>query len=72
MLFSLFRKDIEPRCQYCARGERIDGEQVACVRQGVVSSGHHCPAFRYDPLKREPPKQAVPDFSKFSDEDFTL
>lgn len=72
MFFPLFRKDIEPRCQYCARGEQLDDEQIACVKQGVVSPGHHCPAFRYDPLKRVPPQQVVPDFSKFSDEDFTL
>jgi hypothetical protein len=72
MFGSLFRKDIEPRCQYCARGELMQDGQVACVKKGVVSGGHHCPAFRYDPLKRQPPQQAVPDFSKFSQEDFQL
>ena len=32
----LFRKNIEPRCAYCARGTRIDETHVACVRRGVV------------------------------------
>lgn len=72
MFDALFRKDIEPRCQYCCRGEAMEDGRIACVKCGVVSPGHHCRAFRYDPLKREPPAQVVPDFSKFSDEDFTL
>lgn len=29
----LFRKNIDPRCAYCARGNRINDEQVACVRR---------------------------------------
>ena len=32
----LFRKNIEPRCAYCARGARIDDGHVACVKRGVV------------------------------------
>ncbi|MCD7918384.1 MAG: hypothetical protein LUF84_08075 [Clostridiales bacterium] len=68
----LFRKDIEPRCQYCARGELLKDEQIACPKKGIVSPGYHCFRFQYDPLKRVPPQSAVPDFSKFSDEDFTL
>ena len=27
----LFRKDIDPRCAYCARGSRINDEQVVRV-----------------------------------------
>ena len=33
----LFRKNIEPRCAYCARGARIDDGHVACVKRGVVA-----------------------------------
>ena len=32
----LFRKNIEPRCAYCARGARIDDGHVACVKRGIV------------------------------------
>ena len=27
----LFRKNIDPRCAYCAKGSRINDEQVVCV-----------------------------------------
>lgn len=32
----LFRKDMDPRCAYCAKGSRIGEDKVACVRRGVV------------------------------------
>ena len=41
----LFRKNIEPRCAYCARGARIDDGHVACVKRGVVADTDKCPAF---------------------------
>ena len=68
----LFRKDIEPRCCYCAKGASIGEEQIACMHKGIVPAGHHCRKFEYDPLKRTPPQPAAPDFSKFKDEDFVL
>ena len=51
----LFRKNIDPRCAYCAKGSRINDEQVVCVKRGVVPASDHCGAFSYDPLKRVPP-----------------
>ena len=69
---SLFRKDIEPRCAYCARGNQINDTQVACHKKGVVNCADHCGAFRYDPLKRVPPRPAVLDTDKLSQEDFEL
>ena len=68
----LFKKDIEPRCAYCACGAPVEGERILCRHKGVVSPGEHCRRFRYDPLKRVPPRPATPDFSKLKDEDFTL
>ena len=68
----LFRKDIEPRCAYCAQGVRINETQVACVKKGIVSAENHCFRFRYDPLKRVPPRPVTPDFSRFDDADFSL
>ena len=35
----LFRKDIEPRCAYCAQGVRINETQVACVKKGHCVGG---------------------------------
>ena len=52
----LFRKKIDPRCAYCVKGTRISDEEVACVKCGIVAAEHHCGAFRYDPLKRVPPR----------------
>lgn len=43
-----------------------------CVKKGVVSAAAHCRAFRYDPLKRVPPRPNAPDFSRLRDEDFVL
>ncbi len=68
----LFAKKIEPRCAYCARGTDLADGQVICLKKGVVSAGYACRAFRYDPLKRIPPKPVKPDFSKIRDEDFKL
>lgn len=68
----LFRKDIEPLCCYCQHGKELNEDQISCPKKGVVSPGYHCRRFSYDPLKRTPPQQAVPDFSKFKDEDFVL
>lgn len=68
----IFRKNIEPRCAYCAHGEQLDEEHAVCLKKGVVSLGCHCRSFRYDPLKRTPPEHVVPNFSKFKDEDFSL
>lgn len=68
----LFEKKIDPRCAYCQKCAPLDGEQVMCIKKGVVSAGGHCRSFRYDPLKRVPPRPAVPDFSRLKDEDFSL
>ena len=68
----LFDKKIEPRCAYCQRCAPLDGETVICLKKGVVSAGAHCRAFRYDPLKRIPPRPNPPDFSRLKDEDFSL
>ena len=68
----LFDRNIEPRCAYCKRGEAVDEEQIICIKKGMVSPSGSCRSFRYDPLKRVPPKPAVPSFKRFRDEDFTL
>ena len=67
---SLFRKNIEPRCEYCDKGSRISDTQVACVKRGIVACEHRCGAFRYDPLKRVPPRPVK--LSEKKAEDFTL
>ena len=68
----LFRKKIEPRCAYCAKGAPISEDEVACVKKGIVESGSHCGAFRYDPLKRVPPRPVKLETDKLSAEDFSI
>ena len=68
----LFRKDIDPRCAYCKRGQQLNEREVACVKRGVVPVDHHCRWFRYDPLKRVPPRPASLDTGRLNKEDFSL
>ena len=67
-----FRKDIEPRCAYCAHGSAVNECEVACSRRGVVDGSDHCRRFRYAPLRRVPPRPASLDPKAHSPEDFSL
>lgn len=68
----LFRKNIEPSCTYCQRGQQINETDVMCVKHGIVAAEHHCRSFKYDPLKRVPPRPAVLDTAKLKEKDFSL
>ena len=68
----LFRKDMDPRCAYCQRGQQINEREVACVKRGIVPVEHHCRAFKYDPLKRVPPRRAAGGTEGQKEELFTL
>ena len=68
----LFQKKIEPRCAYCAKGAPLGEDKILCAKKGVVEPTGHCMRFKYDPLKRTPPKPARLDFSSLKDEDFSL
>lgn len=68
----LFRKNIDPRCAYCQRGQQISETDVMCVKHGIVPVEHHCRGFHYDPLKRVPPRPASLDTAKLKEEDFSL
>ena len=50
----------------------LSEDQVICDRKGVMSAGSSCRSFKYDPLKRVPPRPAKADFSRLKDEDFVL
>ena len=69
---NLFQKSIEPRCAYCALGKSLNDDQIACPKKGVMSPGSSCRAFKYDPLKRVPPRPAKPAGIGLRDEDFSL
>lgn len=68
----LLRKNIEPRCAYCTQSTSLsDRQKVICRRHGVMNGTAHCRAFRYDPLRRIPPKPAAIR-GQFTAEDFSL
>lgn len=68
----LFKKDIEPRCAYCKRAATLDEDRVMCMKKGIVSAADSCGRFKYDPLKRVPPKPVTANFSHLKEEDFSL
>lgn len=68
----LFRKKIPRSCCYCAHGTKFDGEQILCVKRGVIPTGGACRKFTYDPCKRTPPKFKAMNFSQYKEEDFVL
>ncbi len=68
----LFEKNMEPRCAYCHHGTTLEDGQVMCVKKGIMAAAGSCRRFRYDPLKRTPPKPAAISFAHLKDEDFTL
>ncbi len=68
----LFRKNIEPRCAYCAKGSAISDREVICSRKGIVAAEFHCRGFRYDPLRREPPRPVKLETAKLTEEDFKI
>ena len=72
MAMGLFRDQIEKRCSYCMFSGQISEDACICAKRGVVSPGNHCRKFRYDPLKRVPPRPKAPDFSQFQNADFSL
>ena len=43
----LFRKDIEPRCAYCKKGNALSDREVICVKRGIVAAEDSCRAFRF-------------------------
>ena len=68
----LFRKNMDPSCAYCTHGQQVNEREVACVKRGIVPIEHHCRRFRYDALKRVPPRPAVVDTEKLNEADFSL
>ena len=67
----LFRKNIDRYCAYCQFAGRIDEAHMICQHCGVVPCEHHCRRFRYDPLKRVPPRPATLR-DQYTSEDFSL
>lgn len=55
----IFRKNIEPRCFYCLKSILVDEQSMICKKRGIMPYNGNCKSFKYDPLKRIPPKPAI-------------
>ena len=68
----IFRKKIDKSCTYCVHVTQIDGDQILCIKKGVLPLTVKCRKFFYDPCKRIPVKPKALDFSKYNEEDYSL
>lgn len=68
----LFRKNVAKFCAYCKYAGTVNGERMICKKKGLVPCNSQCRAFRYDPLKRTPPRATAKSFSEFENKDFSL
>ena len=68
----VFRKDMEPRCGYCSYGSPAEEGTVICRKRGIVLESDACRKFKYDPLRRTPPKPLQADFTKYDERDYSL
>lgn len=64
-------KNISPSCSYCEHGRLSpDGENVLCIKKGVMDKDSFCKKFSYDILKRQPKRPMA--LTKFDEKDFSL
>ena len=68
----LFREEMPRSCSYCTFGTKLENGNVLCIKKGIVRVEDSCRKFEYDPCKRLPLKEKSLDFSKYSEDDFTL
>jgi len=68
----LFYKNIEPYCVYCRYGTSMGGNEVICIKRGVMANTGSCGAFIYEPTKREPETYPVLNITGLKAEDFEL
>jgi hypothetical protein len=71
---SLWDDKQENMCGYCVFGEPVAGaEQVVCrKRRNIYDFECSCNKFKFDILKKNVRRQRLPDFSKFSPENFKI
>ncbi len=68
----LFRKNVAKFCAYCTRAGYVSDDKMLCKHKGFVACDHSCRLFRYDPLKRTPPRLNPKNFSALEEQDFSL
>ena len=68
----LFRRKHPRACAYCKHSTALNNGQVLCSKRGIKSQDESCCRFRYDPIKRIPPKNNLLDLTKYNQDDFSL
>ncbi|MEE1075455.1 MAG: hypothetical protein U0K93_08260 [Acutalibacteraceae bacterium] len=67
----LFNKKLEHHCEYCVYGTNSEfSNEVLCLKRGVTDAKDSCRKYKYDPLKRLPPKAKISN--NYNPEDFLL
>lgn len=65
------KKSISASCSYCTYGKLSpNGENVLCLKKGLVDKDFACKKYKYDPLKRQPRRPR--ELEQFDAEDFSL
>lgn len=64
----------ENSCGFCQHANVLaNGEQVICKkRKNLYTITHTCRKFRFDILKKDVRRQKLPDFGRYSEEQFRL
>ena len=68
----LFRRNIEPRCEYCKYGMTLGYGEVACSKRGIMAEDGKCGAFHYEPTKRKPEFTKTQSTPAISEEDLRI
>lgn len=70
----LWDKKQEDTCGYCAYAKRMaDDEHIICTKKNnIFEFNHSCRKFTFDIIKKNVRRKKMPDFSKFSVENFEL
>ena len=70
----IWDEEQENTCGYCIFSGRIPSDdRVTCSRKtGIFEFNDTCKKFKFDILKKEVTRKRIPDFSKFSAENFEL
>lgn len=66
----MFRKNIEPNCEYCKIGNVLSDGNVVCKKYGLIQPKVDCKKFVYCSLKRVPRRPAA--LPEYDSTDFSI
>ncbi len=66
----MFRKNMEPNCEYCNLGKMLSDGNVICQKYGLIQPKVDCKKFEYCSLKRIPRRPA--NLPEFEQSDFSI